>query len=123
MTETEKLRVLLAEARELVGFLPTHPAGINAVIQMQKRIGTALAEPPKPECEFCEQSRRDYNRVIEANKVFLRERDEARAEVERAFRRGAEAMREAAARYFDTTPCVTMTVQAAIRALLIPEDK
>lgn len=43
--DNEKLRSLLAEARGMVGFLPTHPAGIDAVIQMQKRIDAVLGEP------------------------------------------------------------------------------
>ena len=83
-------------------------------------------------CEFCEQSQRDYNRVIEANKVFLRERDEAQAEVERAYRRGAEAMRASAERavkelsHEDGIGMGSARMENAIRKLIVldlPEDK
>lgn len=92
-SEVEKLRALLAEARGLVGFLPTHPAGIDAVLEMQKRINAALAEPlvvkPCGDCgkpttenefrgEFC-----PYCEMTRLWNDLYRERDEAQAEVER----------------------------------------
>lgn len=59
----------------------------------------------------------------------IKERDEARAEVAVAYQRGAEAMREAAARRCEISPLhgFATTVGAAyadaIRALPVPEDK
>ena len=80
MGEIEKLRALLAEARRLVGFLPTHPAGIDAVIGMQQRIDAALAEPVRG-CESCGD--KSYRELLDDNVRVRAERDEARAEVER----------------------------------------
>jgi len=146
MTEVEKLRALLAEAHSRL------PVG-----DMKQRIDAALAEPVKadPTLTVREACRRrmpldgtDAQALEHAITITERERDEARAEVERlhdllgetrlertaarvdvaaAYKRGAEAMREAAAQ-----DCIelwgkghlTGTLQAErIRALPIPEDK
>lgn len=95
MSDIEKLRALLAEAREFVALF--HEAGC-----------------PENECEGCAAAN-DMNQRIDA----------ALAEpVRDDFKRGAEAMREAAARLVDDTLSHTLTDAAdRIRALPIPEDK
>jgi len=112
VTEVEKLRSLLAEARDEAD-------------SFMERIDAALAEPvgvgmdpptyacldcghcmhgitftwqegerPRSMCLKCRRNRVDAIEL--AVERLVRERDEARAEVERAYQRGAEAMREAA---------------------------
>lgn len=51
-----------------------------------------------------------------------RERDEARAEVSAAFRRGAEAMRESIVRYAHDD-CGFHAMANAIERISVPEDK
>ena len=83
-------------------------------------------ESTKAMCLKCRQNRVEN---IEGSVLALvRERDEARAEVERAYRRGAEAMREAAAQGLDRL--LTKKKATAIwvspdeiRTLPLPEDK
>lgn len=93
----EKLRALLAEA------LDQHAHCLPCVPDcVWTRIETALAEP----VGVHPSSLTDVVTLLE------NERDEARAEVAAAYQRGAEAMREAAARYAER-----------VRSLPIPEDK
>jgi hypothetical protein len=61
-----------------------------------------------------------------SHEAIMAERDEARAEVAAAFRRGAEAMREAAVRLADGfffTRAYGRRLAEQIRAMPIPEDK
>lgn len=143
MSEVEKLRALLAEAQSAIRRAGN---GLDSCFcdDVYDRIDAALAEPVSV-CTTC-----DAMSVSYAN--MERERDEARAEVERlrgvdcgvterdgtttplcgvclecAFLRGAEAMREAAARELDRllTKKKATAIWVApdeIRALPIPED-
>jgi hypothetical protein len=198
MRDVETLRALLADAQE---FYAAHPC--CDVQEPIDRIKAALAEPLRPavatypwvadENEKIHQ--RDAERVVDEARAEVeyayreggavlkqqrdeaikklgvtleqlwateKERDEARAEVERltqalamaeqvsgvlcddcgwamkfpnepcrcevvkqrdvAYQRGAEAMREAAARHFDKTYGVTRNPQEVIRALPIPKE-
>ena len=160
MSEVEKLRALLAEARRALSTEKT----LNEDTErwewthgkLAKRIDAALAEPVDADHALTvrEACRRrmpldgvDAQALEGALALTERERDEARAEVERlkesnrllrhdadkewgtaataiaaAFQRGAEAMREAAAKYaYDA--CGFYSMARDIRALLIPEDK
>ena len=106
--QNERLRELLAEARQLVGFLPTYPAGFDLVSEMRQRIDAALAEPgdvhpsnltdvvtllendrdeARAEVEHwkaaAKQHAENHTAAVEAYFLAERERDEARAEVER----------------------------------------
>ena len=168
MTENEKLRALLAEARVALQGVAAYDANPDVSWTMTKedcrdaldRIDAALAEPVEPsESEYAMHARirADYDKTVadswRAHSAKLEsERDEARAEVKRlkesnkllrvdadkewgaaatavatAYQRGAEAMREAAARVVDGDPVVLRSyrsVQAGrIRALPLPEDK
>jgi hypothetical protein len=170
MTENEKLRALLAEAREWVGAEPQSGPQWRRINEICANIDAALAEPVGAYRGNRYRPYYDHNdgrvlmsiddhgswvHVTEAEELN-RERDEARAGVERlralldtqsillaevgsrpaeqrvlelemeiavarterdcAFQRGAEAMREAAARtYWQMAP--------AIRALPLPEEK
>ena len=98
MTENEKLRALLAEARRELGCveaLTVHPSvhngpGGDALLQFLDRIDAALAEPVEPsESEYAMHARirADYDKTVadswRAHSAKLEsERDEARAEVE-----------------------------------------
>jgi uncharacterized protein (DUF3084 family) len=79
----------------------------------------------------------NYVIAMDALEVATRERDKARAEVSTAYRRGAEAMREACAkvdpyhahrsnaafaRSVDSPASVVRIMQEAIRALPVPEE-
>ncbi len=158
MTENEKLRALLEEARNLYG---CH--GACTADCVWTRIDAALAEPVADDCGWHEYLRGDAAEgdarllldgagrasrtgdddlanaalygaaAIRLVPRLSTERDEARAEVAAAYRRGAEAMREAAAGKAYTTlslhdePCrrseLRQAVVHAIEALPIPEDK
>lgn len=165
MTENEKLRALLAEARQWVGgWAGVLPKGGDEIDSLRQRIDAALAEPVMPcgdcghqltevrpgkhQCDVCDDLRlhkEDRLRLRVENLRLERERDEARAEVERlrgvdcgvterdgtttplcgvclecAFLRGAEAMREAAIRVCEEPQMGTEA--EAIRALPVPED-
>jgi len=183
MTEVEKLRALLAEARAITqDSLDSNATGFEADDEVCKcnaceryrsiitRIDAALAEPVS-ECVDCAQERAEYDSLAAQNRLLHRERDEARAEVnmlrillgqsarnerlwrqreqkwlptlnaarthaEEAFKRGAEAMRAAAASVANKQAALTINtpVDAAwgrsaacieddIRALPLPEDK
>jgi hypothetical protein len=150
MGQVEKLRALLAEARERLQDVEVALADAQFLL----RADAALAEPVV-ECARCEETehamhlriRAGYDKTIADSwraKVaeVERERDEARAEVRRtyielseavsrnaeAYERGAEAMREAAyqAAYrnlIDGDDNVCADTCRAIRTLRIPEDK
>jgi hypothetical protein len=142
-TQNERLRALLAEARTVIHqviyndtlqdwaceSVEDEPSMEDILRDMRGRIDAALAEPPSP-------VETEYARLDVMWQTLVRERDEARAEVEQAYRRGAEAMREAAARecwsISDEMASVggmlseqgTAQIAATrIRALPIPEDK
>jgi hypothetical protein len=174
MTENQRLRELLKEARDLLktmrgadSFAPhAYDRGDDdaSVVELARhihaRIDDALAEPPdterSPLCPgegtwsvFAEKvvAERDeararceklreladmaaaeqglaQRRMMEAQK----ERDEARAALADAFRRGAEAMRDQAASLFDGGQNVPGLMRSPefrdfIRALPIPKDK
>lgn len=89
MTEVEKLRTLLAEAREWVGGWSGMPWPSKDITALRNRIDAALAEPVGDD-----------------------------------FRRGAEAMREAAAQYLRTKGWfMNQQVACSVSALPLPEDK
>ncbi len=152
MTQNERLRALLAEARETLRDFAenwdcdsdAHKHGTTCRVcesrEAQQRIEAALAEPG----DVHPSSLTDVVTLLE------NERDEARAEIERlksdsswgalrrlddawraessaAYRRGAEAMREAAVREIDCTfndcDCRGDMHAKTIRDLPIPEDK
>jgi hypothetical protein len=133
VTENEKLRALLAEAREWVrtqgeaGCPDDQCEQCAAADEMLQRIDATLAEPVVDD-EYHKAAFRWFDDCMRARK----ERDEARAEVERLreavnawaktaewnYQRGAEAMREAAARN-----CAGEVCSQQIRNLPIPEDK
>jgi hypothetical protein len=99
MTENEKLRALLAEARDYVGVAwgrmsqDGHRDAAEKAGGVAKRIDAALAEPVV-DCSTCDSMSMSYARME-------RERDDAQVEARRAYQRGAEAMREAAAAELD----------------------
>lgn len=167
MSEAEKLRSLLAEARDAL-----YPLSLSAdgFAEMRQRIDAALAEPvvasrmEKPSNTTWARFAYDFRERAEKAE---RERDSARAEVERlktalagaensikahneheerlrseaselaqeAYQRGAEAMREEAARKLqnsieavdgflpDHTTELLQRIQSRIRALRLPEDR
>jgi methylphosphotriester-DNA--protein-cysteine methyltransferase len=158
MTENEKLRALLAEAREWVrtfgeaGCPADQCEECAAADEMVQRIDAALAEPVG-ECARCETLRDLADKAAwaqgDAQRRMIEEqkqRDEARAEVERlkesnrllrhdadkewgaaataiaaAFRRGAEAMREAA--MGAAWHSAAMGLHERIKEMPLPEDK
>jgi flagellar biosynthesis/type III secretory pathway protein FliH len=116
VTENEKLRALLAEARAWVGREPEYYKAHHEMDALLARIDAALAEPVGPERSPLAVGQGTWS--VFAEKVVA-ERDEARAEVARlkedreaaffrgeddgyrrghkyGFQYGAEAMREAA---------------------------
>jgi hypothetical protein len=150
MTENEKLRALLAEARGYVLECFDECASADT-LQMLCRIEAALAEPREDFVAIAAPAVRDeLIQVLDNYSTLHRERDEARAEVERlkqevriakhtvdmrtvkqqmkrnqeAFKRGAEAMREKAAhtaeRFQNHLP---LHIAPSIRALPLPEEK
>jgi hypothetical protein len=126
VTENEKLRALLAEAREaLVRAENRMMSPPHQVPEAIARIDAALAEPVAPKRIDAHDAL--YQRICEDREFwqnYERERDDL------AYQRGAEAMREAAALavHADFTAgqsavdAVTRAVRL-IRALPIPEDK
>jgi len=122
VTENEKLRVLLAEAREVVaGVLRAadstpyaqwsrdqHQAEI-----VRDAINAALAEPVK-----VEYSQDEVNEMTTDMIAIRKEAERA------AYQRGAEVMREAAADYIRRTGWdMNPQVSCSVRTLPIPEDK
>ena len=176
MSNEAKLRALLAEAREWVGGWSGMPWPSKDITALRNRIDAALAEPVKDEwdietarshhagcavyddggCTCGFRARRetlersplavgDGSWSVFAEKV-MRERDEARAEVERlrakammvigdryregwmkGRQHGAEAMREAAASCVGSDVALLQTyrsvLEGRIRDLPIPEGK
>jgi hypothetical protein len=106
MTENEKLRELLKEARESfasgescaearsTGCDGSAERYAHEARQLHARIDAALAEPTGPERSPLCPGEGTWS--VFAEKV-VKERDEARAALADAYRRGAEAMREKAA--------------------------
>lgn len=176
MSEVEKLRALLAEARIITqDSLDSNTTGFDEEFKVCncnaceryrsiiQRIDAALAEPIVPEtarlmamlekvppcvsgkagytnfceCDSCREIFRifdmiDTARRTETVEVLIalekakRERDEARAEVERAYQRGAEAMREEAvvvAMKLAPNALYGDRMVQAIHDLPVPEDK
>lgn len=155
MSETQRLLALLAEARVwmLADSRSTRDYA-SKVFDLNQRIIAALDQSkPDPTLTVREACRRrmpidgaDAQALENALTITERERDEARAELSRwrgnfdgplafvrdhtdeAFRRGAEAMREAAATaVFDRhttgllSPAAVTTAVRVIRALPLPE--
>ena len=145
----EKLRALLAEAREWVDaarFLPQKPeVGWEEKENLLARIDAALAEPVEGPLNAVSRLSQQMHEA-RSNAEWLvqqaqRERDEARAEVRRtykelsesiareaeAYERGAEAMREAAASCVGSDTALLQTYRSVlkgrIRDLPMPEDK
>jgi len=132
MSEVGKLRALLAEAREKLFSLGGYSAGAyeqgnnrlyseikKEVEELHKSIDAALAEPVT-----AEYSQDEVNEMTTDMIAIRKEAERA------AYQRGAEAMREAAARQCETASpthgrptTVGSGYAAAIRALPIPEDK
>jgi hypothetical protein len=105
-SEVEKLRALLAEARGWVA-----PGS-----HVRAQIDAALAEPVADWQQAHGEALAAWSKVSD-------ERDEARAEAAKAYRRGAEAMREAAATAVLTRfHLSSVTLAQSIRNLPIPED-
>lgn len=167
MTENEKLRALLAEARALL--LEARPTNARCdctqckpIDVINARIVAALAEPVAGcgECAETKAALRWSDDIMPAIiKKYRRERDKARSEAEvlrnalagannslaahishevqlrvecseaqeEAFKRGAEAMREAAASCVGSDTALLQTyrsvLEGRIRALPLPEDK
>lgn len=141
MTENEKLRMLLAEAQEWVPEAREWPS--DPQCDLLERIDAALAEPPS-QCQLCEVSKAFHDVAVKQRQLAWIEADRSlneaaywKGEFTRlheqhlpvafagAYQRGAEAMREAAAR------CVVESarywsaqyVADDIRALPVPEDR
>lgn len=105
MTEPEKLRALLAEAREWFGATCGKPNCTEGICPLRDRIGAALAEPM--ELSYTQE---DVNRMTDEMIAVRKEYESL------AFKRGAEAMREQMARtYWQMAP--------AVRDLPIPKDE
>lgn len=143
-SEVEKLRALLAEARDLVAanrLVLGEYSGVREVQHIEARIDAALAEPVGDALEW---QTAITKALSESQERLAAELKEARAElaswrgnfdgplafvrdhVEKAFKRGAEAMRERAARVVedadDGVPLQSLA-DGGIRALPLPEDK
>lgn len=150
MTENEKLRSLLAEAQSGLMCDRYREAWERcdcAVCAVKTRIDAALAEPVGDALEWqtaiTKALSESQERLADEVREARRERDEARAEAARrreegegllqyafeayvAYQRGAEAMREAAATLVSSNATGWASVgdmEAAIRALPLPEDK
>ena len=153
MTQNERLRSMLAEAREWM-IDDTCRDCERGGCELRQRIDAALAEPPSPVerenasldvmwqemVRECDAARAEVERLKAlgalqsadiqrlASLVAQGEADWAalRAEMATAYRRGAEAMREAAADLFQGNKPGLAAIphwSAFIRALPIPEDK
>lgn len=143
MTENEKLRSLLAEARRELArhvFTQESPVCVNcggesgfdvgracpyaADYDLKQRIDAALAEPVlAPETNYYAEFNKMRDKAAKYGLALTqaqKERDEARAEAALAYQRGAEAMREAAAGKAYTTlslhdePCRRSELRQAV---------
>ena len=87
MTNEEKLRALLAEAREWVGGWSGMPWPSKDITALRNRIDAALAEPYWSSQVLDAALEHEAKQIRKSHSEFLtqlqRERDEARAEVER----------------------------------------
>jgi uncharacterized protein (DUF3084 family) len=90
--------------------------GMNAVTEVMDELRKALAE-----LEDCRARNADLRTMLEQ---VTRERDEARADDANAYRRGAEAMREACAVLVSNEKRLWLRSEliADLRALPIPEE-
>jgi phage-related tail protein len=151
MSENEKLRALLAEARSYVKMVAPcsdpFPCG-HYRCELLNGIDAALAEPvmnmeasASRGWQMADSLHLSVKEQRERAEKAERERDEARAEVRRtykelseaiareaeAYERGAEAMREAAASCVGSDTALLQTyrsvLEGRIRALPLPEDK
>ncbi len=123
MTENEKLRALLAEARVFVGFCPTTQEGIDRVCEVRDRIDAALAEPVEA-MQAAEIDREHWTYKVLSQGLEIEAKKIREGMVRQAYQRGAEAMREAAADYIRRTGWdMNPQVSCSIRTLPIPEDK
>lgn len=126
MTTEIELRQALQEARDLIAanrLMLGEYQGVREVARIEKRIEAALAgplteplpAPGSPAAMFFMQ-----------RQMAMAEREAARADVSRAFIRGAEAMREAAAVRIDAEGINGSTgpyFGNILRSLPVPEDK
>ena len=93
--------------------------------QMQRAIEDALKQMEGVALELYRRGREEAREELEQ---VTRERDEARADASTAYRRGAEAMREACAEcvkrlsHEDGLGMGSQRIEGAIRALPIPEE-
>jgi hypothetical protein len=114
MTENENLRTLLADAWAVL----SANCDNGQCCGIRGRIDAALAAPTGPERSPLCPGEGTWS--VFAEKV-VKERDEARAALADAYRRGAEAMRKAA--MGAAWHSAAMGVHTKIRDLSIPEDK
>jgi hypothetical protein len=127
MGEVEKLRKLLEEAQYACESLEFEPCSANLkhARNLKAQIDAALAEPVVDPVQAWKDAN-GYNDLLAAYSSTITERDEARAEVAAAYQRGAEAMREAAAKAIEakvSNPYVNRRMAEEVRALPLPEDK
>jgi hypothetical protein len=88
--------------------------------EMQRAIEDALKQMEGVALELYRRGREEAREELEQ---VTRERDEARASVADAYRRGAEAMREACARWMSEREGISQWVyDDALSALPIPEE-
>lgn len=130
MTKDQKILTLLSDARETL-MAQYDSADSMSII---RRIDAVLQSPAE-ECGGCTMLREEFHDATrlrgEIQKARIKaedERDEARAALSDAYRRGAEAMREAAARLFDGGAGIPSLANVHgfrdfIRQMEITEDK
>jgi len=114
----EQLREELAEANARRGDLRTALEWAN---EERDRLREQLAAKHS-ECPDCADYAARSGRFAEQADQLMRERDEARAEVATAYRRGAEAMREACANAVERSLLPHDHTAQSLRALPIPEE-
>jgi hypothetical protein len=118
------LRAQAAEAQQLAAQMRDERDDARTQLSMTQAWHEQMcrsSEKGWAEVEMLRERVTEHQRKFEAGwSVLRKQRDEARAEVATAYRRGAEAMREACARVADAH-CVPGT-RDVIRALPIPEE-
>jgi len=136
VTENEKLRALLAEARAITqDSLDSNTTGFEAENEVCKcntceryrsiiaRIDAALAEPVEA-MQAAEIDREHWTYKVLSQGLEIEAKKIREGMVRQAYQRGAEAMREAAADYIRRTGWdMNPQVSCSIRTLPIPEDK
>jgi hypothetical protein len=103
MTENEKLRALLVEARDALQGVAEYDTDPDkswtltkaACREAQESIDAALAEPPA-ECPTCAVSKAFHDVAIAEKRMAEFQLNAARAALADAYKRGAEAMKRAA---------------------------